>query len=269
MTAAVADPGPVPDPAAERTAREQLDELARFGEATDAPLSLALPPSLDDELTADAELQAGVGEAVDTGELLALPYLTLDPSSAVAAGRIDAFSREVRRGEDALAEALPGASVRRSAWLVLEPLSRPAAAALRDPSATACSCSTSRPTTRCPEHQHVPRLLPRRRHRPRRRHDDAGRRRRPPRRAARRGAVDARTPTERAVEIVGTCSSTARSSAPTSAATSSSPPTASRSPTATRSPRSTGWRRNHPISGCARCRSWSAPPTPCSSATNL
>jgi len=133
VTAALSDPGPVPDAAAARTAREELAALDAYGELTDAPLSLALPPSLDEELADDDDLRAGVAEALAGGELLALPYLTLDPSAAVAVGRVDAFSREVRRGEDALASVLPGISVRRSGWLVLEPLSRPAAAAMRDP----------------------------------------------------------------------------------------------------------------------------------------
>lgn len=133
VTAALTDPGPDPDAEARSRARRELEELAAFGDANDAPFSLALPPSLAPILAGDDELREATRRALDHAELLAQPYLTFDPSSAVAVDRGAAFSAEVRRGEDALSRVLPGVASRRAAWLVRDPLSRAAAAMLRDP----------------------------------------------------------------------------------------------------------------------------------------
>ncbi len=133
VTAALTDPGPNPDAEARNLAREELEELLAFSDVSAAPFSLALPPSLAAVLADDDELREATRQALDHAELLAQPYLTFDPSSAVAVDRDGAFSAEVRRGEDALSRILPGVASSRAAWLVREPLSRDAAAMLRDP----------------------------------------------------------------------------------------------------------------------------------------
>ncbi|MFV0309280.1 MAG: hypothetical protein ACK5OX_16225 [Desertimonas sp.] len=133
VVAALADPGPNPagaDRAAHRTA---LEQLAEYGSITDAPLTLALPPSLDIILDADELLRAEVADALGHTELLALPHLTLDPSAAIDAGQSRRFASELRDGEDVLTRLFPGIEVRRGGWIVQAPLTGAAAATLRDP----------------------------------------------------------------------------------------------------------------------------------------
>ena len=52
-----------------------------------------------------------------------LPSDRLDPSSAVAIGKAETFTRRLRDGEDALGAALPGIAATRSGWLVTSPVS--------------------------------------------------------------------------------------------------------------------------------------------------
>ena len=77
-------------------------------------------------------MAARLSTALSGDEVLALPYMELDPSSAVAAGQVEAFTRELREGEDVLRQALPSTATRRVAWLTSEMLSAPAASMLRD-----------------------------------------------------------------------------------------------------------------------------------------
>jgi hypothetical protein len=133
IAAALSEPGPDPGRAAADAARAELDDLIGYGEQTDAPLSLAFPPSLAALLDDDDERRRDVENALADAELLAQPYLELDPSAAIAVDRTGAFSAEVRRGEDAVSRALPGVVSRRAAWLVQDPISEAAASTLRDP----------------------------------------------------------------------------------------------------------------------------------------
>lgn len=133
IAAALGDPGPNPTAPVLDRHRAELEQLARYGTTTGAPLSLALPPSLDTVLDGDELLRAEVADALTHTELISLPLLTLDPSAAAAADQMGRFASEVREGEDTLARLFPGVAPRRSAWLVERPLSGPAAAALRDP----------------------------------------------------------------------------------------------------------------------------------------
>ena len=133
VVAAVDDPGAAPSDHQLEATRSQLEALVALGSTTDAPLTVALPPTVETVLADDAELTSALRDALASSELLALPARQLDPSSAAAAGRAEAFSRELRAGEDALARLLPQSPTRRAAWLVTEPLSAAAAAQLRDP----------------------------------------------------------------------------------------------------------------------------------------
>lgn len=132
IVAALDDLGTAPSDDRLVAARAQLDALVALGSMVDAPLSVAIPPTLERLLTDDAEL-AALQDALGSSELFALPASQLDPSSAAAAGRADVFSRELREGEDALARLLPQSPTRRAAWLVTAPLSAAAASQLRDP----------------------------------------------------------------------------------------------------------------------------------------
>ena len=118
----------------ERSGREQLGGRSPLGAAVDGPRHVALPPVLLDGLDGrrpDAREPAsrepprrrGAGAARPTCSTRRRP----SPSTPV-----DAFSPRAVQGEDVLDAALPGASVRRSAWLVLEPRQQPAAAMLRN-----------------------------------------------------------------------------------------------------------------------------------------
>lgn len=133
LVAALTDPGPEPSRDERLTHRADLERLAEYGSITTAPLTLALPPSLDVVLESDELLRAEVADALGTAELVALPHLTLDPSAAVAAGETTRFATEVREGEDVLTRLFPGVDIRRTSWIVQEPLTGRAAAALRDP----------------------------------------------------------------------------------------------------------------------------------------
>ena len=53
-------------------------------------------------------------------------------SSAAAADRVDAFSFQLRAGEDLLTAAAPTTPVRRDVWITQEPLSAAGAQVLRD-----------------------------------------------------------------------------------------------------------------------------------------
>lgn len=132
IVAAIDDPGPEPSALDLISARARLIEVVQLGEALDAPVNARIPPgvlaALDaDDLTADRLPTALAGD-----ELLAVPEVALDPSSAVAAGEFDAFVRELRRGEDLLATLAPSASSQRTTWVTTDDVSTAGATALRD-----------------------------------------------------------------------------------------------------------------------------------------
>lgn len=127
LLATIADPGPDPTAAELAASDDELDQLSGLAAATDAPFTVALPPTVAARV--DEELALALLDA----ELLALPALPLDPSSAIAIDRTDAFTRELLRGEDQLAAALATTPTQRTAWLATGPLSTAAAATLRDP----------------------------------------------------------------------------------------------------------------------------------------
>lgn len=131
FVARVDDPGPEPDAAAMTAAVDAFDTAAAAAAALGGVMSVQLPPSVVDAL--DPAALPALRTSFRGAEVLATPALALDPSSAVAAGQTDTFSRQLRDGEDILGRAFPDAPPRRSTWLVTAPLSAPAAAVLRDP----------------------------------------------------------------------------------------------------------------------------------------
>jgi hypothetical protein len=84
------------------------------------------------EYAATPEGAERLGVALADDELVALPIVPLDVSSAVAAGRADAYTRFVAAGQDLLTEAVPETPSRRDAWITTEPLSAGGAQHLRD-----------------------------------------------------------------------------------------------------------------------------------------
>jgi uncharacterized membrane protein len=132
VLAATDDPGPQPSPTEVADGRRELAEIADVAAGAAGPVSVAIPPVLASDLSADPGLAASLSTALEGAELLSLPAHELDPSSAVAIGESDTFTRELREGEDVLASTLPAAPTSRSAWVVTSPISAAAVAELRN-----------------------------------------------------------------------------------------------------------------------------------------
>jgi hypothetical protein len=132
IVARIPDPGPEPDTLDLVESNARVTELAQLGELIEAPLTVSLPPVVATALVDDPQLAERLRAALGGDEVLALPDSVLDPSSAVAAGQVETFTRELREGEDALRRALPTTATRRDAWLTTEPLSTAGASMLRD-----------------------------------------------------------------------------------------------------------------------------------------
>jgi hypothetical protein len=132
VVAATPDPGPEPTPSEVAAGRRDLAAIADVAARAAGPVSVAIPPVLVSGLSADPELAESLAAALDRDELLPLPADQLDPSSAIAIGAGEAFTRELREGEDVLAAALPATATPRAAWLVTSPISAAAVAELRN-----------------------------------------------------------------------------------------------------------------------------------------
>jgi hypothetical protein len=132
IVAGIPDPGPEPDDLDLVESNARVTELAQLGESVAAPITVAVPPVVAASLGGDPALAARLREALSGDEVLALPESQLDPSSAVAANQVEAFTRELREGEDTLRQALPATATRRVAWLANQPLSTGGASMLRD-----------------------------------------------------------------------------------------------------------------------------------------
>ena len=132
IIAGIPDPGPEPTPLDVVESNARVTELAQLGEVITAPLTVSLPPVVATALEDDPPLAARLRTALSGDEVLALPDSLLDPSSAVAADQVEAYTRELREGEDALRRALPSTATRRVAWLTSEMLSENGASMLRD-----------------------------------------------------------------------------------------------------------------------------------------
>ena len=127
-------PGPPPDAdeaLLERT-RTQLDAAIELASEVDAPVTLEVPPTLIAEEAATSSGAERLAVALADDELVALPIVPLDVSSAVAAGQADSYTRLLGAGEDLLTAAVPTTPSRRDIWLTADPLSAGGAQLLRD-----------------------------------------------------------------------------------------------------------------------------------------
>ncbi len=127
-------PGPPPDAdrAALEPARAQLDDAVELAAAIASPVTIEVPPGLvADEVTTPSDAQRLEASLVDD-ELVALPIVPLDVSSAVAAGQSETYTRLLGAGEDLLTDSLPTTSSRRDVWITADPLSGAGAQHLRD-----------------------------------------------------------------------------------------------------------------------------------------
>ena len=104
--------------------RPRLDSLIALLEQSPVPLSISLRPEVLDSLSqsgdpADTERLARLDAAIgDRHELLAAPYISMNPGTSVAAGLQETFTEQLRLGEDELGEVLPSAALERSTWAV-------------------------------------------------------------------------------------------------------------------------------------------------------
>jgi Family of unknown function (DUF6049) len=127
---------PSPGPTAPTTevvaARAALDTAVDLAATIGSPVTLEVPPQLVADEAATEEGAQRLSESLENDELVALPIIPLDVSSAVAANRPDAFTRLVIAGEDLLTEAVPTTPTGRDVWITSEPLSAGGAQQLRD-----------------------------------------------------------------------------------------------------------------------------------------
>lgn len=123
----------VPDPA-----REQLLSLVQLLESVPGmPVTASLRPELlrgmaSSGQPADEELVQRLRAAGAGLEVLANTYIELDPSAAQRAGMAEIYTDQLRLGEDAIAEALPGIVPRRTVWIADSPVDGGGAELLRD-----------------------------------------------------------------------------------------------------------------------------------------
>ena len=113
-------------------AHRALDASVDLADALDAPTTLEVPPALVADAASTAEGAARLADALRDDELVALPLLPLDVSSAAAAGRADVFTSLVTAGEDVLTEAVPTTPSLRTVWITTDRLSGAGAQQLRD-----------------------------------------------------------------------------------------------------------------------------------------
>lgn len=125
-------PGPDATPVEVARAERVFDDALMLADGLDAPVTIEVPPQLVADATATPVDAERVASALDGDELVALPILPLDVSSAVAAGRDEAFARLLTAGEDLLTTAVPTTPSRRDVWITTDALSGSGAQELRD-----------------------------------------------------------------------------------------------------------------------------------------
>lgn len=132
VVAVTPSPSPTATPVERAAAQAALDDAVDLAATLDAPVTLEVPPTL---IAAEAATPAGaerLAGALEGDDLVALPVVPLDVSSAVAAGRADAYTRFVNAGEELLTAAVPTAAAVRTVWMTTDALSAGGAQQLRD-----------------------------------------------------------------------------------------------------------------------------------------
>jgi len=123
---------PRADEATVDLARARLDESIEHAASVDVPVTLEVPPPLIADFASTPTGAQRLATSLEGDELVALPLLPLDVSSAVSAGRSEAYTRLIRAGEDVLTEAAPTVPSRRDVWITTDALSSGGAQHLRD-----------------------------------------------------------------------------------------------------------------------------------------
>lgn len=125
-------PPPDADPAAIAEADDALDHALDLAEAITAPITLEVPPTVIARAAAAPGGSDRIATSLADDELVALPIVPLDVSSAVAADRADTYTRFVLAGVDVLTRSVPTVPSRRDVWVTTDPLSGDGAQLLRD-----------------------------------------------------------------------------------------------------------------------------------------
>jgi hypothetical protein len=127
---------PAPSPRATSSERAgaltALDDAVDLAAALDVPVTLEVPPTLVAEEAATPAGAERLASSLAGDELVALPVVPLDVSSAVAAGRAETYTRLVNAGEDLLTASVPTAATVRTVWMTTDALSAGGAQQLRD-----------------------------------------------------------------------------------------------------------------------------------------
>ena len=131
LIATIDDPGPTADDEAFATAAGELEDLLSLAAVVEAPIALDIPPSVAAAAVDADDIRNDAADILSGEEVLAAPATPFDVSSATAVGRIEAFVRQLRAGEDDMRELL-GVIAVRDVWLASEPLSAEGAQVLRD-----------------------------------------------------------------------------------------------------------------------------------------
>ena len=105
------------------------------GSAT--PLTVAPRPELIEGLgrtglPADSDRAAALATAIGTRQVLAQPFVSMDPAALERAGLGGELTSQLTLGEDAIAKALPGVSTDRTTWVTGQRSSPQGVAMLRD-----------------------------------------------------------------------------------------------------------------------------------------
>lgn len=132
LVAGVPDPGPLSLRDERALATDRLDDIAATSAELESPFTLSLPPTTVESATGSPGARDRLSDQLSGDELVALPAVPFDVSSAVAADVLPAYALELREGEDMLTRSLPTIPSRRDVWLAVDPLSAGGAQALRD-----------------------------------------------------------------------------------------------------------------------------------------
>ena len=116
IIAGITDPGPEPSPQDQTVVRAELSQLRDMATLLRSPITAVIPPSATNEFAEIPEVAEELIASLRNSELMVVPAVQLDPSSAVEALAAEAFTASFRAGEDLLSVMLPDVPVRRSAW---------------------------------------------------------------------------------------------------------------------------------------------------------
>jgi len=102
--------------------RARLQAVTAVLAAGTTPLTVVPEPELVEGLIrtglpADADQRAALTAAIDGREVLASPYVTMDPTAVGRAGMGAELTQQLTEGEDALTSALPGIITDRTTWV--------------------------------------------------------------------------------------------------------------------------------------------------------